>query len=95
MKAKWISTTYGKGYNAGWIYREYEYRGRRYTTAENRKRGNAMGEEPWQQHRKEQARIDRELDNPEPIPTPEEIKEITQRYKEQEAAMWAALGWFD
>ena len=88
VKAKWISTTYGKGYNAGWITREYEYRGRRYFTSENQKRGNAMGEELWQQHKQEQARIDRELDTPEKIPTLEEIREIDKRQKEMWDEIW-------
>lgn len=75
QKAKWIRTTYGKGYNVGWIYRTYEYRGETYQTYENVKRGNAMGEELWQQHKAEQKRIDEKLDNPKSEPkwlTPEE-----------------------
>ena len=68
QKAKWIRTTYGKGYNAGWIYRTYEYRGETYQTYENVKRGNAMGEELWQQHKAEQKRIDEKLDNPKSEP---------------------------
>ena len=94
-KAQWIRTTYGKGYDAGWIYRTYEYRGRKYITAENRKSGNAMGEALWQQHKKEQQRIDREIDNPEPVPTPEEVEEISRQQEEQWDAIWEMLGWND
>lgn len=74
-KAKWIRTDYGKGYNAGWVYRTYTYRGQYYTTYENLKRGNAMGEEVWRQHKAEQKRIDDKLDSPEVKPewlTPKE-----------------------
>ena len=74
-KATWIRTDYGKGYNAGWVYRTYEYRGERYTTEENLKRGNAIDEQLWMQHKREQKRIDEKLDSPKHEPewlTPEE-----------------------
>lgn len=91
QKAKWISTTYGKGYNAGWIYRTYEYRGETYQTYENVKRGNAMGEEIWQQHKAEQKRIDEKLDNPRSEPkwqTPEEAAAQKAEWDE----IWEMLG---
>lgn len=62
-KAKWIRTDYGRGYNAGWVYRTYEYRGHIYTTEENVKRGNAIDEQIWMQHKREQKRIDDMLAN--------------------------------
>lgn len=74
-KATWVRTDYGKGYNAGWVYRTYKYRGEYYVTEENLKRGNAMDEQVWMQHKHEQKRIDEKLDNPQPEPewlTPEE-----------------------
>ena len=74
-KAKWIRTDYGKSYNAGWVYRTYEYRGEHYMTEENRKRGNAMDEQLWMQHKREQKRIDEKLDSAKNEPewlTPEE-----------------------
>lgn len=74
-KAEWIRTDYGKGYNAGWVYRTYTYRGQQYIIYENLKHGNAMGEEIWRQHKEEQKRIDERLDNQKQEPewlTPEE-----------------------
>lgn len=90
-KAKWLRTDYGKGYNAGWIYRTYEYRGHIYVTEENRKHGNAIDEQLWMQHKEEQKRIDDLLDNPKPEPewlTPEE----EERQKSQWDAIWEMLG---
>lgn len=89
--AKWIRTDYGKGYNTGWIYRTYEYRGETYITSENCKKGNAMGEEIWRQHKEEQKRIDERLDNPKQEPewlTPEE--EAAQKAAWDE--IWEMLG---
>jgi len=89
-KAKWIRTDYGKGYNAGWVYRTYEYRGCIYMTEENLKRGNAMGEELWRQHKKEQKRIDEKLDNQQPEPQwlmPEE----EAKQKAEWDAIWRML----
>ena len=54
-----------------------------------------MGEALWQQHKKEQQRIDREIDNPEPVPTPEEVEEISRQQEEQWDAIWEMLGWND
>lgn len=61
-KAKFIGKTYGTGYNRDFVYLEYEYRGHTYEVYENRARGN----EPlaWQ-HRNEQARIDRLIEDAE------------------------------
>jgi hypothetical protein len=58
-KAKFISKTYGTGYDKNFIFLEYEYRGQRYEVYENRLKGN----EPlsWQ-HKNAQARIDREIE---------------------------------
>jgi hypothetical protein len=61
-KAKFIGKTYGTGYNRDFVYLEYEYRGHTYEVYENRAKGN----EPlaWQ-HRNEQARIDRLIEDSE------------------------------
>lgn len=55
-KATFIRKYYGKGFDGDFIYLVYEYRGHEYTVYENRAKGN----EPlaWQ-HRSEQAKIDR------------------------------------
>lgn len=81
-KAKWLRTDYGKGYNAGWVYRTYEYRGQTYMTYENNKRGNAMGEEVWMQHKEAQKNIDNMLDNPPPPPQWETREEAEKRKAE-------------
>lgn len=55
-KATFIRKYYGRGYDAHMVYLDYMYRGHEYTVYENRAQGN----EPlaWQ-HRDEQDRIDR------------------------------------
>lgn len=55
-KVKCIRKYYGTGYDRDYVYLVYEYRGHEYTVYENTAKGN----EPlaWQ-HRNEQARIDR------------------------------------
>lgn len=80
MKAKFISKHYGTGYDRGYVYLEYEYRGMTYTVYENRAKGN----EPlaWQ-HKNEQARIDKILD------TPQQIKSKPINWDE----IWEMLGW--
>lgn len=58
-KAKFIGKYHGTGYERDFVYLEYEYRGKTYTVYENRAKGN----EPLaQQHKSEQALIDRQLD---------------------------------
>lgn len=89
-KAKWIRTDYGKGYNAGWIYRTYEYRGHTYTTYENHKRGNAMGEEVWRQHKEEQKRIDDLIDSKQSEPK-WETKEEAEKRKAEWNAVWEMI----
>ena len=60
MKAKYIGKRYGTGFERDFIFLEYEYRGYRYEVYENKAKGN----EPlsWQ-HKSEQARIDRIIDD--------------------------------
>lgn len=94
MKATWVRTDNGKGYNAGWLYRTYEYRGQYYTTYENLKRGNAMGEEVWRQHKEEQRRIDEKLDRPQTEPEWLTAEEEAKRKADWDA-VWQALGMED
>lgn len=59
MKAKFIGKYQGTGYDKHMVYLEYEYRGKTYTVYENKAKGN----EPLaDQHKSEQALIDRQLD---------------------------------
>lgn len=60
VRAKFISKSYGTGYDRNSIYLEYEYKGMRYTIREDRVKGN----EPlaWQ-HKSEQSMIDRMLES--------------------------------
>ena len=61
-KAKYIGKSYGTGFDRDFVYLEYEYRGYRYEVYENRAKGN----EPlsWQ-HKSEQSRIDRIIEQKE------------------------------
>ena len=58
-KAKFVRKYYGKGYDRDFVFLDYEYRGYEYTVEENRAKGNIPLS--WQ-HRSEQARIDRLID---------------------------------
>lgn len=62
MDALFVRKYYGHGYDAHMVYLDYSYRGHEYTVIENRAKGNAPLS--WQ-HRSEQARIDRLIDQEE------------------------------
>ena len=59
-KATFIRKYYGKGFERDFVFMVYGYRGHEYTVYENRAKGN----EPlsWQ-HKSEQARIDRLIED--------------------------------
>lgn len=81
MKAKFISKSYGTGFNKDYIYLEYEYKGRRYEVYEHRTKGN----EPlsWQ-HKNAQSRIDREI----------ELEEKQSHHKQQVETVQESLDKF-
>lgn len=87
MKAKFISKSYGTGFNKDYIYLEYEYKGRRYEVYEHRTKGN----EPlsWQ-HKNAQSRIDKmiELEH-KTASTPKEPFDIDAEMDE----IFKMLGW--
>lgn len=80
MKAKYIGKYYGTGYNRHMIYFEYEYRGYTYTIYKNTAKGN----EPlnWQ-HKAEQARIDKIIEEKEKQKqyTKEEVEKAQKELK--------------
>ena len=62
MKAKFLCKYYGSNYEKNILYLEYEYRGYKYTVYQNLSKGNEFLS--WQ-HRNEQDRIDKLIDEEE------------------------------
>lgn len=74
-KATYICKYVDRSFGQYMVYLEYEYRGKRYTVYENKRKGS----EPLQwQHVNEQARIDKliEMENKKPTGNPINLDEI-------------------